>query len=339
MLNLNTLIEKQQSSPSPFVGKSVPYSPKRILCIDGDYLAYFASASPDTDSAFACYIANQLICEMQVASGAAKVFVCLTSRGSPKALRYLFAPEDYPYQGQRHGVHPANWEIVRTYLEHREEALFTEFLEADDIIRMFTTLDDYEIVVATRDKDLRMCTGCYHLDWKEKELTYVPKGSYYVPSVCDPDLYYGTKFFCYQLLVGDTADHIKGLPFYTVKGKQKKMGSKTALKMLANTNTLEEGLDAVIELYKSFDDDYFKYLSQQILLLWIKEKEELETFHFKTKYPRLYLALVRLFEEVYGEYREANGKEAYDLERDTAIQTIRKLRDMSPSDLCGESCS
>lgn len=339
MLNLDALIKKQQSSPSPFVGKVAPYSPNRILCIDGDYLAYFASASPDTDSAFACYIANQLICEMQVASGAAKVFVCLTSRGSPKGLRYLFAPEDYPYQGQRHGVHPANWEIVRTYLENREEALFTEFLEADDILRMFTTLDKYEVVIATRDKDLRMCTGCWHLDWTEKELTYVPKGSYCVPSVCDPELYYGTKFFCYQLLVGDVADHIKGLPYYTVNGKQRKIGSKTALKMLANTNTLEEGLDVVIELYKSFNDDYFKYLSQQILLLWIKEKEDVETFHFKTKHPRLYLALVRLFEEVHGEYRKVNGEGSYDLERDTALKAIRDLRNMSPSDWYRESCS
>lgn len=332
MLNLKTLVEKQQSSPSPFVSKCVPFHPNRILCIDGDYLAYFASASPDTDSAFACYIANQIICELKAACGAAKVFLCMTSRGSPKALRYLFAPEDYPYQGQRAGKHPVNWEIVRTYLEHREEALITEFLEADDILRMFTQLEQYEIVIATRDKDLRMCTGCWHLDWTEKELTYVPKGSYYVPSVCNPELYYGTKFFCYQLLTGDVADHIKGLPFYVDNGKKKKIGSKTALKILSNTETLEQGLEVVTRLYSSFDKEYFTYLSRQILLLWIKEKIELETFNFKVTNPRLYLALKHLFEEVHGEYKKINGERAYDLETDTAIKTIRSLRNMSPSD-------
>lgn len=101
MLNLKTLVEKQQSSPSPFVSKCVPFHPNRILCIDGDYLAYFASASPDTDSAFACYIANQIICELKAACGAAKVFLCMTSRGSPNRRgRYV------------HGLFPV-WHAAR----------------------------------------------------------------------------------------------------------------------------------------------------------------------------------------------------------------------------------
>lgn len=342
MLDLSKLAKQQQSCPDLFQSKIVPMVPGRVLAIDGDYLAYYASASPDTDPAFACKIAEGIILAMQSASGASKVLLCLTARGSWKGLRYLFAPKDYAYQDQRVGTHPKNWEVVRAYLENHPAAIETTFYEADDILRMCTRVFE-DPVIATRDKDLRMCTGCYHLDWKALELTYVPKDAYCVQSVCDPDVFYGTKFFCYQLLVGDTADHILGLPYYMQGGRKIKIGKGRASNQLNDTETLDEGLKIVMDRFKSLPEDFwgdlYLFLAQQMSLLWIKEREGFEFEFLKEKYPRVYLACKRLHEEVYGEYRTIDSGPDSCLEGDPAIKAIREMSPLRLRDRAGESRS
>ena len=69
------------------------------------------------------------------------------------------------------------------------------------------------------------------------------------------------RFFYYQMLVGDTADNVKG-----VKG----IGPKKAERILANCETEEEMFDTVRDLY---NNDEEMLMNGKVLWLWQKEND------------------------------------------------------------------
>ena len=270
---------------SPMASGSVPVLPGRILLVDGDGLAYYCAGKDDTDAGEARAILVNKVKAAQRLVGAERVIVLLTASGSNKGHRYAIARVK-PYQGQRvNSRRPANWRHLRDYMESGQlpfEVEATAVAEADDLFGWYAYNDPENVVIYTQDKDMRMLPGT-HLDWvshrthrvqhsfslhRERELMYNIRA---LDSEFN-EKQYGPKWFWLQMLHGDTADNIPGLPKYVVDGKAKPVGEVTAGKLLA-----DESLPhlRVAELYRSFyGDRWLAELMEQACLLWMRRVPE-----------------------------------------------------------------
>lgn len=251
-----------------------PLNAKLTLHVDGDYAAYFCSGNDETEPGRARQILLDKIEAGRAIVGASKVVVHLTMSGSHKGYRYQVATVK-PYQGQRAGGRrPVNWEFLRTYMETYSGTAFKVKLwkdrEADDGIAFVAanTVQLYNEPVAaiyTADKDMRMLPGL-HVDWKNYLVTEVPPGAYEV--LRSPDgLVYGLKWFWLQILQGDTADNIPGLP--RLNGQL--CGEARASKYLAGTESVVEAFDKVAAAYAvHYGEEWQDRFVEQAALLWLR---------------------------------------------------------------------
>lgn len=250
--------------------------PGRTLLVDGDYLAYFASGGDNMRVDIARRVAVQRLATARDVVGAERVELHLTARASNKGERYLIAVTQ-PYQDQRKGSSkPKNWAAVREFLETVDERRLAgkriEWFdrEADDAFSLaaYTSLNPTtEVVIHTADKDMRMLPGL-HLAWTDYVQTEVPKGAYEV--IGDNGLVYGHKWFWMQMLTGDGADHIPGLP---------RWGEATALKALAGTTCNAEAYEAVQAAYSKVKGDaWADYFCEQAGLLWLRQSYVVHDF-------------------------------------------------------------
>src|SRR5690606_29458764 len=114
-------------------------------------------------------------------------------------------------------------------------------------------------VVHTADKDMRMFCGT-HVAWKDFTITEVPLDAYDI--VGRDGKQYGHKFFWYQMLVGDTADNIPGLPG---------VGPATAEAALAGTVCNVDAAAVVRGAYSGrLGDGWHDYFVEQAVLLWMR---------------------------------------------------------------------
>ena len=255
--------------------------PNRILLVDGDGLAYYCAGNDDTDAGEA---RQRLVDKVKGAArlvGAERVIVLLTGEGSNKGHRYAVARVK-PYQGQRSGSRrPKNWQALRDFLTGPTLPFgqdITLDAEADDLFGWYTYNQPDNTVIYTQDKDMRMLPG-RHLDWVnhamhrveytkttciERELMYniVPTDS------TANGLQYGHKWFWLQMLHGDGADNIPGLPRYVVDGKAKPVGEVTAGKLLDSEHLPHL---RVAELYRGYyGDRWLVEMLEQAVLLWMR---------------------------------------------------------------------
>lgn len=260
---------------------SVPITPGRILLADGDGLAYYCAGNDDTDAGEA---RQRVVYKLKTAAravGAERIVVLITGSGSHKGHRYAVARVK-PYQGQRAGSRrPKNWEALREFITGPDlpfERDITLEAEADDLFGWYAYNQPDNVVIYTQDKDMRMLPGM-HLDWVshrlhtvgytkttciERELMYniVP-----VDRVFN-DKQYGHRWFWLQMLHGDTADNIPGLPRYVVDGKAKPVSEVTAGKLLDSEHLLHL---RVAELYRSYyGDRWLVEMLEQAVLLWMR---------------------------------------------------------------------
>jgi DNA polymerase-1 len=214
--------------------------------------------------------------------------LAVTGRGSHKGHRYAIARVK-PYQGQRSSARrPKNWEFLRGLLEAHPLARLVLDREADDVMAEYTSGAVGEVfgpaVILTQDKDMRMLTGCWHMNWETHGMLFVPAGTF---ELVHNDKVYGPKWFLLQLLQGDTADNIPGLPFYCdgsfyAKGhpeagqfRKLRIGEKGAQDVLAKVNNFDDGLFAVRQLYTSYYGDRADLqLGEQAALLWMRTSPE-----------------------------------------------------------------
>lgn len=245
-----------------------PRTPGRILHVDGDYLAYFAAGGEDCEPGRARLNVLDRVETAMAMGGCGRCLMHLTAGGSHKGHRYIIATVK-DYQGQRGGsAKPKNWEYLRGFLESYQGPAFKTKLwaerEADDGIALYaqgSMAQGRPGVIHTRDKDMRMLPGL-HLNWMTYQLIDVPLGSWDV--VGADGLQYGHKWFFLQLLQGDSADNIPGLPM-------KRMGPKTAERALAGL-TREQATQVVQDLYKAHygAEDWADRLAEQAALLWLR---------------------------------------------------------------------
>ena len=270
---------------SPMASGSVPVVRSRTLLVDGDGLAYYCAGNDDTGAGEArANLVDKVKAAMRV-SGATDVRVLITLSGSHKGHRYAIARVK-PYQGQRTGSRrPKNYPVLRDFLTSDEFPFpkeSTAKAEADDLFGWWAYNSPEDVVIYTQDKDMRMLPGM-HMDWVSHRIYSVP----YTKTVCIErelmynviptdcifnEKQYGHKWFWLQMLHGDTADNIPGLPKYEVDGKLKPVGEVTASKLLADEKLMHL---RVAELYRTYyGDRWLVEMMEQACLLWMRRVPE-----------------------------------------------------------------
>jgi DNA polymerase-1 len=267
----------QAASASPQVGTRTAMVPGRTLLADGDGLAYYCAGNDDTDPGQARVNLLNKLAEAKAAAGCEFVRVLTTASGSTKGHRYAVARVK-AYQGQRsNSRRPKNWGVLRQLLEGGFDARYpvelTARAEADDLFGKYATqLGCANVVHFTQDKDMRMLPG-WHMEWRELRLTFVPDGCF---DHTFNDKQYGIKWFWLQMLHGDAADYVPGLPKYAKPdGKLALCGEATAAKLLADCTTSDEARATVFGLYRGFwGDEWEVNVLEQGVLLWMRTDDK-----------------------------------------------------------------
>lgn len=274
------------------------HNPRVIAHVDGDYMAYFAAGSENCSAGDARRNVLSRCAQLKHISGAGKIVMHLTHAASTKGDRFLAATTQ-PYQGQRgHSRRPNNWAFLREWMETYEGDAFTPKIwltrEADDGIAYVNegAALHHNIlhVVHSADKDMRMFCGV-HVDWDGYGITEVPLGAYDI--VGENGLQYGHKWFWMQMLHGDSADHIPGLP---------DVGKVTAEQLLLDTSSNHEAAMLVRGKYSEvLGADWRKTFAEQAVLLWMRtdrDAELLDVLKLDVFGPKLKQAFYNLAEDV-----------------------------------------
>lgn len=272
-------------------GASAPMLQKRtsgrILLVDGDALAYTCAGSDDCSPGQARANLVTKVQQAMRASGSERAKILLTARNSHKGHRYAIARAK-PYQGQRSsGRRPKNWQYLRDLLEQGGLPFFIEStgsLEADDLFHHYSAqLGAENVVHLAADKDIRIIPG-WHLHWDTAHMHFHPQDAFRTEHGGKT---FGPAYFWQQLLHGDTADNIPGLPWFfdgfyasgSNKGKIKtaRCGEKSnAVKGLAFQQTNERSLQYCLNLYEDVYQDRAKVeLLEQACLLWMRRTPSL----------------------------------------------------------------
>lgn len=250
----------------------------RQCLIDGDVLLYeigFAAetawkhASPNSDDPppwdFVEELLHRRIADIE--------FVCESTLPS---LFFLTGNDNFrnalakrtPYK-QRPSHKPYHYKNIKAFIQGSMECRIQDGLEADDLMSIEQTLRGDETIICTRDKDLRSVDG-WHYGWELGEQpSFGPfrvdgYGAIHLSDDRKKITGYGLKFFLSQCLTGDRVDSIPGLP---------KCGPVAAFERLVDTNTYEEGRQAVLEAYSErYGDEDVYELEEQGRLLWMTRK-------------------------------------------------------------------
>lgn len=227
--------------------------PGRVAHIDADFVAYQCSAQnpKKAQKSFAdmCYNADVSIETITRLSGAEKRVLHLTDHDGNKGGRFEHAVlKEYQANRKDRKNSPPMLGEMRHYLCDRYGALLHGNCEADDAMaeaqyRAIKAGREKLSVICTRDKDLMMVPGL-HLDWKTGVITRV-KGFGKIWLDDKKKLRgEGTKFFFAQMLMGDPADNISGVP---------KVGSVKAFELLNPAKNDKQAAQIVMEQYVMYD--------------------------------------------------------------------------------------
>ena len=248
----------------------------RVAHIDADFMCYQVSAEnkdelsglkPRRTLDDMKYNARQGLTHLMRMAGATSYVAHITPSGSNKGERDDIALTK-GYQANRDGkVKPEHLNTIRAYIGEELNSAIHFDQEADDgmaaanyaaVKRGESNLS----VIVSKDKDLRIPSGL-HYDFDSEEVVDVddPFGSIWVDrSKKSPKvLGWGTAFFWAQLLMGDTADNIAGLPIALIKDKQKKVGPILAYELLKDCKTDRECFDTCRELFKTSPYEWHDY--------------------------------------------------------------------------------
>lgn len=197
--------------------------PGRIVHIDGDFLAYECSYEKNDDPKDwedMKHNAKERVEFIKALAGASGVHIHLTPATSDKGKRFDLAILK-EYQGNRKDKpKPRFLNLMREHLATAWPGTLHQDCEADDGMSssQYAAIklgNENLSIIASKDKDLNQVPGL-HLNWDTGEivrsndfgrvyLTATPSGTKKLAG-------FGWKFFWAQMLAGDTADNISGLP-------------------------------------------------------------------------------------------------------------------------------
>lgn len=172
-----------------------------------------------------------------------------------------------PYKGTRKNPKPFHFKNITSYfLGEYNTIVSRDGLEADDELCIYQCANE-DTIICSRDKDLRICPG-WHYSWEcGNQYAMGPNHTDrlgWLEQLGDKTVGFGLAFFYYQMLVGDAADNIPGLPG---------CGDKKALKLFEehSPETEVEMCQMVKKAYKEKEMDK-KYFMEQANLLWLQQE-------------------------------------------------------------------
>lgn len=174
-----------------------------------------------------------------------------------------------PYK-ERAGGKPFHYKNLTAHILDHYETKIVGGIEADDAL----CIDGYknsEVVICSRDKDLRQVEGT-HYSWEcgmQREWgPFLVEGLGHIEKKKNGGLFgYGPMFFYAQMITGDVVDSIPGLP---------RGGPVLAENILKNCNSEQQMFRAVCQAYaKKLGEGWEDYLIEQAHLLYmIREVDE-----------------------------------------------------------------
>ncbi len=223
--------------------------------VDGDIVAYRAAAHRvEVDGV-------KRLCTLEEALGYADEFMQLTLaecsfyNESKKFSVYITGKGNFRFDIAKTAVYKGNRSdkpkpdflgLVRNHLVDKWGAITSEGEEADDLIAIDAAKTGYRSVVATIDKDMLQIKGL-HYNLTKRTFTYM-------------DHFDGLHFFYKQILMGDSADNIKGLH---------RVGPVKAEDMLSHCTNERELYQSVVDRYDGNEDRVL----ENARLLWLRRYE------------------------------------------------------------------
>ena len=259
----------------PAVLPKMKLEKQRIMLLDADGAAYRAAARAKTlPTALRRFCTEVLAWQFQTNS--TDVRLHLTGEGGFKGGRHLY-PSFKPYQGNRTGKSkPALLEPLRELLGTQQAydmgmpeewyCRLNRYWEADDTVMMDSyTFKDKGIVVSD-DKDLRMTIYPY---WEARRgASSVLSDNWGYIEMTDLATYplgHGLKYFWLQMLMGDTADNIRGLD----KMDGRNIGQVRAVEYLEDKTCQHTVANEILWSYAKINQDPLA----EAELLWMRRHE------------------------------------------------------------------
>lgn len=316
--------------------------PGRTLILDADFPAYASAASVKKLVTAITRFQTAVETERFI-TGADSVRIHITPRGCLKCRRYDY-PTVKPYQGNRENKHkPPLLEPLRDAIQtHRWPDHFDVFAwrdrEADDGMMMDALRYGDNGVISSGDKDLSITPG----PWFDAELgridviedrfgwikpRYTQGGDLRVKG-------HGTKFFWAQMLMGDSADNVKGIQ--TLKGKL--CGYAGALEFLSPITSEDEAANLILQAYADIKQDPLA----EAQCLWLRRSLEdcafqyLNELDLKPKLRQWLDSLHQYHQEVLAfkaDERNQDKEEQYDSQYSDQCSGAETTRDPGGLDL------
>lgn len=232
----------------------------RVAHIDADFLAYMVSAYtqkeidgivPKRTLEDVKHNARTAVEHLTAMAGATDYRCHITPSASTKGGRAEQAIQQ-KYQGNRDGRDkPELLDAARAFIGLELNGVVHLDQEADDGLAQANYDAQGEggkwgngnlSIIISKDKDLRMVPGL-HMDWETGEhfCTGNPFGSVFIDDTKSQKKLsgWGTKFFWAQLLMGDPADNIKGLPGVAGTLQASIAPTKACLDLIKKSGTLK----------------------------------------------------------------------------------------------------
>lgn len=235
----------------------------RVVHVDADFLAYMASYEAVgenkslKDMQHNCAI---MIEKFRRQAGASSVFLHLTPGTSDKGTRYDLAIQKQYQANRKERDKPRYLHMMRQWMSDTYASTMHQLCEADDGMSssQYAAIAEgkrEQSIILSKDKDLNMVPGL-HMDWDTGEITDTETdyGSIYLDDSLSTKKIkgYGQAFFWAQMLTGDTADNIAGLPFIMNPHmtKPKKIGPVLTYSLLSDIKSNKEAFAYVKQLYE-----------------------------------------------------------------------------------------
>ena len=231
----------------------------RVLIMDGDAACYEASSKyVKLDTAVRCV--HMKILEAMFLTNCKKARVHITPAGCKKAGRGNLIGIK-PYQGNRKNKEkPPLLEALRQniqgLLKDKNIDVFAHYdIEADDAVVQDSYYYGSDGLVYSPDKDLRMVINPYYDLNTGRVLTASNRLGDIVLASTSSGLRHpeghGLKFFWWQMLMGDTADNVRGLDKY----QGKNIGMVKSYEILNPIKNELEVATKVLSMYREIDQN------------------------------------------------------------------------------------
>lgn len=243
--------------------------PGRVVQIDGDFAAYMVAFDKDRPIDEMKKILDMILERLRIKAGAESIVIHLTPKESTKGNRHDQAMLR-EYQATRQGkVKPRFPHLIRAHMADHYGGIQHVNCEADDGMakaqyQAIQAGNRHLSIIATKDKDLGMVPGL-SLDWATGEITDTESDFGYIELVQKGKIKKikgrGWKLFWAQMLMGDAADNISGLPLvcdpkYLPNGKDKPCGPVLTYEILSPIQTNKEAFVVVRDLYKAYAEKH-----------------------------------------------------------------------------------